>query len=192
MVFTSNITSTYCSELEGEAKVLVYDYGAKQASPPSQTLLHYHENAHHTCNCKLRTYTRCSLPSPKSGNVIVATHEYQRGVNRPSSDIIITTQRLGSRYVSVKEIAQCVKCEFVLLRGTEMSVFGQIGAASTLRFTVPDDSGEPVIFDFAADSILSVNPIYKIKSSKPAWAYPAAPADDLHYLIERTNPYERD
>lgn len=106
--------------------------------------------------------------------------------------MLLTTEKNGTRYVTIKEIAQCEACQFLLIHAVEMTVFGQVGVATTMRFTDPHQVGESLAYDFSSDSLLSVCPLYLLPSEKPNWAWPEAPVEGLHYLFERPNSYERD
>lgn len=90
------------------------------------------------------------------------------------------------------EIVQCESCNILLLAGSEINVFGGIGAANSITFADMTVPREIVVIDPLNDPITRANFLYIIPSVKPEWCLPGNCNSEISYVFSRTNEYERD
>lgn len=126
------------------------------------------------------------------GRLCVPTPAYMRGSARPSSAVALTTEASGTRYLMLNEIAQCSSCKILLLACSEVIVFGGIGAADTIKYTLTDAARDLIVLDLTKEKVIKANFLYIIPSTKPEWCHSSYSGMQISYVFSRTNEFERD
>lgn len=163
------------------------NYASGSAPPPSAFIIAYRDRVHPDCKCVMKSFCRVAI-----GPLRVSTEDYVRGRARPTSAVRLTVGSLGTRYVHMTEIVECSSCKILLLVGSEIKVFGTVGAADSIRFMKTSAPMERVIFDMTQVRIFRATPLYIIPSVKPEWCHPVGATDELSYVFSKTNDFERD